>query len=238
MADELVLNNPLKLKTIQVGFDSTAEAEMRGLEQKTSLLSEPALSTDVKAEVSDEPRSIKDVQTDKLNLSRKQDITSQRLSLMGAGLDILNAQFEFSQLSATAERNIALAEFQKGQILSTGAQAAGRAETAGFAKGEQSVLGSIAQGQEATGGVARSGQLAEETLGVYSAAIIETNALRQAYGIDVQIAAIESELEIAEINRNFQIASGIAKGLVGAPSLFNSDSDTGATRSDLFGLGQ
>lgn len=138
----------------------------------------------------------------------------KKLALAKAGVGILNAQIEFSQIESKGKTNIMLANAQFNESLNIGRQQALRAETQGFARGEQAVLSAVAQGQDASGGIAQSAQLAEETLGILNAAQIENNAIRQAYGFKQEAALTQHDINLAEINRNAQIATSALSGAI------------------------
>lgn len=160
------------------------------------------------------PKDIEDKTKKPLSPDAKALQTQKNLALASAGVGILNAQFEFSQIESRGKTNIMLANTQFNQSLSIGRQQAAKAETAGFARGEQKVLAAVAQGQEAGGGIAQSAQLAEEIIGVLNAAQIETNAIREAYGFKQEAALTQHEINLAEINRNAQIATSALSGAI------------------------
>lgn len=166
---------------------------------------EPAFAT---------PKSLDKKAKSPLTPDEKSLKMQKNLALAKAGVGILNAQFEFSQIESRGKTNIMLANAQFNESLSIGRQQAARAETQGFARGEQAVLSAVAQGQEAGGGIAQSAQLAEEVMGVLNAAQIETNAIRQAYGFKQEAALTQHEINLAEINRNAQIATSALSGAI------------------------
>lgn len=125
------------------------------------------------------------------------------------GAQVLNSIIEFEQLESKAMMNTALANIQFNEALQIGRQQALKAETAGFARGEQALLEAAAQGQEVTGGIAQSAQRAQETLGILSAITIESNAIAEAYGFKAEADLIEHELNLAEIQRNANIITGV-----------------------------
>lgn len=151
--------------------------------------------------------------------------TSSNFSKAQAGLGvaqsvagIADAVLEFEQIDSTAKLNMMFANIQFNESLRLGREQALQAETQGFARGEQGVLSAVAQGQSAQGGIAQSSQLAEETLGVLNAIAIENNAIREAYGFKSEIALIEHERNLAEINRNAKIATSALSGAISALS--------------------
>lgn len=129
------------------------------------------------------------------------------VGLASSGLNILNAQIDFVQTSEKAKTNIMLAEFQQQEILSIGRANAFAEESKGFAKGEEALLDVAARGQDVSGGIGQSAQRQEELFGVFNAMIIETNAIRKSFGLEKQQAILESQIDIAEINRDTAIAS-------------------------------
>jgi len=138
------------------------------------------------------------------------------LNIAKAAFEIKGAIDEFEGIESRARFNIDLANRQFSEALSSGKRDALRESSKGFAKGEQALLSAVAQGQRAGGGVATSLQKAEETIGILNAALIETNAIRQAYGFKSKASLIQHDLDIAEINRDNQIAGSVLSGLISA----------------------
>jgi hypothetical protein len=134
--------------------------------------------------------------------------------------EIQGALQEYEATESKARFNIALANQQFRETIALGKSAALREETKGFARGEQAVLKAVSQGQSASGGIASSAQLAEETLAVLNASVIETNAIRQAYGYKSKANLIQHDLNLAKINRNNQVATSALSGAIGAASFF------------------
>lgn len=130
-----------------------------------------------------------------------------QLALAGAqfGLDVMNANSSYRQLSGQAQLNIMMARNQAADAVYRGRQAAFAAESEGFQAGEQALLNAAAQGQDISGAGVQRVQSSYEAIGYYNAAQEEINGMREALGFELEEINYDYQLESARIARDYAV---------------------------------
>lgn len=161
------------------------------------------------------------------NIDRQTEIMENRnkaqAAIAGARFftDVMNAQSQYIAVSEKAKTNIFLAHQSAADAISQGKQAALQLESQGRQRGDSAKLAMAAQGQDVQGeGVERVVE-GQEAVGVYNAMIAEINASRQALGFEQEAVQYESQIEMAELQRNYSIFSsalnfGASAAMLGA----------------------
>jgi hypothetical protein len=139
-----------------------------------------------------------DQQTANVLKAQGAEAKNARLALAGAQFfaDVLNANMKLQQTEGAARLNIIQSRYQAQDAIYRGAQNAMRAEAEGRTEAEDATVALAAQGQNVQGRAVQRIQNSYNAVAAFNAAQERINALREAYGFEME-----------EVNQRYQVAS-------------------------------
>lgn len=132
-------------------------------------------------------------------------------------LDVFNADRKYNAAVGQAQLNGIQIRNQISDTLYRGRQSALNAQLEGKQAGEQASLAAAAQGQDIAGAGVQKVVGSQEAMGLYNSMREEMNAIREAYGLeleqisqDYQVAQADIERQSSMISSGLNLASGFA----------------------------
>lgn len=139
-----------------------------------------------------------------------------------AGIDtiggIINAQAKYTNYVSSNNMKIYQAQLQQNYIRAEAARASLRQGNLAADRKGQALLNAVAQGQSATGDLAQTAMSNEDVYAAQNVMNIEINAMRSIYGMEREIATLNSNSRLARLERNQSIANSIMGGATSAAS--------------------
>lgn len=136
------------------------------------------------------------------------------LAVLRTGTELINAQYKYVSTVNQNQANIMQAYQTIGEVESAGATAQLKEQTKGQVRGGQARLSAVARGQDAYGDIANTAASNEEVYAAQNRLNIQLNTMRQAFGLETQVRQLELDSQLAERERNMQMASALGQGAI------------------------
>lgn len=129
------------------------------------------------------------------------------LAAASFGLDVMNANSAYGAVQSASQLNILESRRQGSDAIERGRQRSLDARVEGQLAGGDAALALAAQGQDVQGADAQKVIGSLEDIGIYNGLQEETNSIRESLGHDLDIVALEHQIDQAEIQRDSTILS-------------------------------
>lgn len=158
-----------------------------------------------------------------LDESDKQKAKNEQMAYAGAAISVIkatggviNANSKYAQTVNQNNFNIQQAELETMRMESDAQRQMLQEQTKGEAKGDRALLSAIARGQSAGGDLAQRAVKTQSVIAAQNRMVIEINSMRQIFNMQSQIRMLESENNMAKINRDLEVSQAITSGVMGA----------------------
>lgn len=134
-------------------------------------------------------------------------------AILRATGSVINANAKYQQTAANNAFAIQQAQQQALVVASQAQYKMLREQTKGKARGQSAMISAVAQGQAAGGDIAQTAISNEDVYAAEQSMMIEINAMRQVFGLETQQRVLESDIRMAEINRDLEVSQAIVGGV-------------------------